>query len=163
MFFLKKTKKIVEVYSPVDGKVFDVTQSSDQTFSKKFLGDGVLIKPINGEYFSPLDKGIIATVFPTGHAFGFKTKLGPEILVHIGIDTVKLNGEGFQTMVSQGSACDIDTQIVSVDLEKIKENKLSSETPIIVTNDSLKGCKIEIIKKMGDVKRGELLFKIVKP
>ncbi len=162
--FLKKSKNDsneIIVYSPVDGKVKDITKVSDEVFSKKMLGDGLVVEPSNGQFYSPSDNGNIKVAFETGHAYGVGLKSGPEILVHIGVDTVNLKGEGFESKVKVGEKLNLKKQIAEVDIEKVKKLAPSVDTIIIITQESIGDFKIEKIAK-GEIKRGDILFKLIK-
>lgn len=136
---LKEDKKEVslgandDILIPMDGKLLDLSQVPDEVFSQKLMGDGFAIEPENGEVFSPVD-GTIATVFPTKHAIGIASDNGLEILVHFGIDTVNLKGEGLEAKVSQGDKVKAGQLILKADIESIKGKVPSVITPIIFTN-----------------------------
>ncbi|WP_055665846.1 glucose-specific PTS transporter subunit IIBC [Desnuesiella massiliensis] len=117
----------------MDGKLLDLSQVPDEVFSQKLMGDGFAIEPENGEVVSPVD-GTIATVFPTKHAIGITSDNGLEILVHFGIDTVNLKGEGLEAKVSQGDKVKAGQLILKADIESIKGRVPSIITPIIFTN-----------------------------
>ena len=121
------------------------------------LGDGFAINPEENVVKSPC-AGEIVQIFSTGHAVGIKTKKGLEILVHIGIDTVELDGEGFNKLVENGDKVKVGTPLIEVDLDFIKENAPSISTPVIVTNME-KVKSMEIIKK-GNVKAETKVLKI---
>ncbi len=162
--FSKKSKSNSNeliVYSPVDGKAKDITKVLDEVFSKKMLGDGMVVEPVNGQFNSPIDGGSVKVAFETGHAYGIGSKLGPEILVHIGIDTVNLKGEGFSSKVKVGEKVNLKKQIAEVDIEKVGKLAPSLDTIIIVTQESIGEFKIEKVAK-GEVKKGDVLFKLVK-
>ena len=97
----KKSANVVAVYAPADGKVMPITEVKDDVFSTKMLGDGLAVKADNGEIFAPV-AGEITTVFPTKHAIGITTEQGWEILIHLGLDTVELKGEPFETLIKVG-------------------------------------------------------------
>ncbi len=163
--FLKKAKSKnlneLIVYSPVDGKVKDITQVSDQVFSQKMVGDGLVVEPSNGIFNSPVD-GEVKVAFETGHAYGIvDKKSGVELLIHIGIDTVALNGKGFKAHVKDGDKVSKGTKLADVNLKKISKKAPSTDTMVLVTLDSLKDWKIKKIAK-DTVEAGEPLFKLVK-
>ena len=133
-YFLKGSKeKDVELYNPVDGEVIPIEDVSDPVFSQKMMGDGYGIEPTNGEIYSPI-KGEVVSVFPTKHALGLKTDNGIEVLVHIGIDTVELEGSPFEVFVSEGDKVTKDTLLANVDLEALKELEKSDTVIIVFTN-----------------------------
>lgn len=129
--FLKK-KVDTAVYAPVEGKCIDITQVKDVGFSSKVMGDGVAILPTDNVVKAPCD-GKITMFFETGHAFGIQADNGAELLIHIGIDTVNLNGDGFEVLKKVDARVKKGEPIVRFDLEKLKEN-YDMTTMIIVTN-----------------------------
>ncbi|MDK2918140.1 MAG: glucose system or component [Candidatus Petromonas sp.] len=138
--------------SPLSGKVLDLKDVPDQVFSAKMMGDGFAIEPTSGEVLSPV-KGKIATLFPTKHAIGILADDGREILIHFGIDTVNLKGEGFEALVKQGDVVEAGQPILRVDIEKVKANAPSIITPVIFTNLSENE---EVVFEAGkEVKAGE--------
>ncbi|MEH6888188.1 glucose-specific PTS transporter subunit IIBC [Bacillus sp. JJ864] len=137
---------------PIEGKILPITEVPDQVFSGKMMGDGFAIEPTEGTVVSPVN-GEIVNVFPTKHAIGIQSEGGKEILIHFGIDTVKLNGEGFEALVSQGDKVTQGQPLLKVDIAFVKENAPSIITPIVFTNLQ-EGQKVEI-KKQGNVKKGE--------
>ncbi|ENQ3104467.1 PTS system D-glucose-specific IIA component, Glc family /PTS system D-glucose-specific IIB component, Glc family /PTS system D-glucose-specific IIC component, Glc family [Bacillus sp. 491mf] len=146
----KDTNEVIA--TPIEGKVLPITEVPDQVFSGKMMGDGFAIEPTEGTVVSPVN-GEIVNVFPTKHAIGIQSEGGREILIHFGIDTVKLNGEGFEALVSQGDKVTQGQPLLKVDLAFVKENAPSIITPIVFTNLQ-EGQKVEI-KKQGNVKKGE--------
>lgn len=125
------------VYAPMTGKVKDLSEVEDEVFSSGMLGNGIAIEPTNGQVNSPVD-GIVTTVFPTKHAIGVTSDDGVEILIHIGMDTVELNGEGFESFVKQNERVKKGDLLIRVNLDKIKAAGLSMITPIVVTNSNPK-------------------------
>lgn len=144
-----KSKKLI-VSAPVSGKCLDVSECKDPTFSKKILGDGFVIEPIENTICSPCD-GVLTMVFPTKHAFGIKTKDGKDILVHIGIDTVNLHGEGFKQLVSVNKKVSKGTAIIDCDIDKVKANGLDSSVIVVLTGGKeLQKQHIDEEVKVGD-------------
>jgi len=132
----KDGTKILEkeiLTSPLIGEVKSLDEVPDEAFSSGVLGKGLAILPSEGRVTAPAD-GTITTVFPTGHALGLITDKGTEILIHIGIDTVKLNGQYFQAKVKQGDTVKCGQVLVEFDLEKIKAAGYSVMTPVVITN-----------------------------
>lgn len=115
-FFKKEEFQIV---APVDGDLILLENVPDEMFSQKIMGDGFAVKPENGFVVAPLS-GVAETVFPTGHAVGITTKDGIECIVHIGLDTVELNGEGFTTLIKQGAKVKAGQPIVKFDKELLE-------------------------------------------
>lgn len=138
--------------SPLSGKLVSLENVPDEVFSKKMLGDGFAIQPIAGEVVSPVN-GKIEIFFPTKHAIGIIANNGRKILIHFGIDTVHLKGDGFEALVKQGDAVEIGQPILHIDLDKVKLAAKSIITPIIFTNLS-KGEEVKF-KVGADVKLGQ--------
>lgn len=132
-----KKKETVEedpgIYSPVAGKVATLESLHDGMFSEKILGDGIVVIPSDGEFKVPVS-GVLESAFPTGHAYGIRTKSGREVLIHIGLDTVEMKGEGFRSYVKQGQEVRMGDKMVSVDLQAVEKAGYSSATIIIVTS-----------------------------
>lgn len=124
-----------KVYAPVNGKVVTLESLGDGMFSEKIMGDGVVITPSDGKFFSPVS-GTVESVFPTGHAYGIRTNTGIEVLIHIGLDTVSLNGKGFHPHVTQGQKVSAGDRLATIDLEIIKNAGYQVETIIIVTSEN---------------------------
>jgi glucose-specific phosphotransferase system IIBC component len=121
------------IYSPLTGKTVSITNVPDPVFSGRMMGDGFAVEPIEGLVTAPAD-GEIITLFPTKHAIGMKTKMGTEILIHVGIDTVKLAGQGFEPLVQEGDQVSAGQPLLRVDLNYLKANAPSILTPIVFTN-----------------------------
>ena len=119
--------------SPLSGKVLPLSDVPDKVFSSGAMGKGLAIDPEKGELIAPAD-GEITTICPTGHAVGLTTKDGIEILMHIGMDTVELEGQGFETFVKQGDQVKAGDLLVRFDIEAIKAAGYSVITPIVITN-----------------------------
>lgn len=126
-FFKKEEFKIV---APVDGDLILLENVPDQMFSQKIMGDGFAVKPSNGSVVAPLS-GVAETVFPTGHAVGITTKDGIECIVHIGLDTVELNGEGFTPLIKQGAKVKAGQPIVKFDKELLEEKGYELVTMVV--------------------------------
>jgi glucose-specific phosphotransferase system IIA component len=116
--------------SPAQGELISIEKVNDPVFSQRMMGDGFAIIP-EGEYFYAPFTGSVEMLFPTGHAIGLKSEDGIEVLIHIGLDTVKLKGEGFKTFVRQGDKVMIGDPLIKVDLELIKKKGYDTTTPII--------------------------------
>ncbi|MGE0634509.1 MAG: glucose PTS transporter subunit IIA [Pseudobdellovibrionaceae bacterium] len=143
------------IYSPIDGKVLNLSEVPDETLAQKILGDGFAIVPSNGEVVSPVE-GTIEQVFHTSHAVGIKTKEGTEILIHVGIDTVKMQGEGFKSWVQEGDQVKIGQKLLQFDLALVSQKAKSVITPIVITNSE--GRKIQNIAKAAHVKKGDAIL-----
>ena len=122
-----------EVVSPLAGQVKPLSQATDPVFSSGVMGQGVVIEPSQGELVSPVN-GTVTVLFPTKHAVGIVSEEGVEMLMHIGMDTVSLDGKGFEAHVEQGDKVVVGQQLISFDMDVIKEAGLVTETPVIITN-----------------------------
>ncbi|MBA8762581.1 glucose-specific PTS transporter subunit IIBC [Staphylococcus coagulans] len=146
----------VSVVAPGDGKVIPLSDVPDQVFSQKLMGDGVAFIPQNSEICAPFN-GTVKTIFPTRHAIGLESTDGVELLIHIGIDTVKLNGEGFEALVQVDEEVVEGQPLMKVDLPYLEQHAPSIVTPLIVTN--LDGGKLEF-EADQEVKKGQKLFTV---
>lgn len=118
--------------SPIAGRVADIAETPDEVFSQKMLGDGLVIFPTGDKVYAPCD-GTVEVMFPTGHAVGLKSSEGTEILIHVGIDTVNLEGKGFEMHVKQGDVIKQGDLLLSIDLPYIEANAPSAAIPIVFT------------------------------
>jgi glucose-specific phosphotransferase system IIA component len=143
--------------SPLTGEAQDLSETPDEAFASKMMGDGAVVTPIDGNVVAPAD-GVISFVFPSKHAVGLTTTDGLELLIHIGIDTVKLDGKGFETFVKDGDKVKKGDKLLSFDLEFVKDNAPSLASPCICTALSSKQ-KIRLLKT-GAIKAGEALVAI---
>lgn len=132
MFTLFKPKNAV-LHKPCVGKVIDISQVNDVAFSSKMVGEGYAILPENNVITSPVN-GKIILIFPTKHAIGLKSDEGLDILIHIGIDTVKLNGQGFETLVKVGDSVKVSSPLVKFDKAWIESLGIDLTTSVVVTN-----------------------------
>lgn len=142
-----------EFAAPLEGQVVPISEVPDQVFAEKMMGDGFAIIPSEGIVASPVD-GEILSIFPTKHALAIKSDSGHELLIHVGIDTVKLNGKGFETKVKEGEKITKGQILMEFDLDFIKSNATSIITPIVFTNLQA-GEEIKVVKR-GKVKLGEV-------
>jgi len=123
----------VEVGSPMSGETVALTTVNDKVFASEALGKGVAIVPTDGKVYAPF-AGTVVTAFPTGHAFGIKSDSGVEVLIHLGIDTVQLNGKGFTTAVAQGDKVAAGDLLGAVDLDAVKAAGYDVTTMVVITN-----------------------------
>lgn len=149
----------ITVYSPLEGNVMDLANVKDDVFSSGMLGQGVAIEPTVGSAVSPV-MGTVSTVFETKHAIGITSNEGVEILVHIGIDTVQLNGKHYTTYVNTGDTVNIGDLLVEFDMDQIKAEGYPISTPIIVTNTD----EYESIQVAGKdhIKAKDVLFTLIR-
>lgn len=142
-------KKGTEIGAPVTGQCVELSQVKDATFSSGALGKGVAIIPSDGKVVAPID-GTIQVIFPTGHAIAMTTEDGMEILIHVGIDTVKLDGKHFEIMANMGDQVKKGDLLVKADIEAIKREGYDCITPVLLCNagdykviDTLTGKKVQ--------------------
>ena len=132
----------IALISPIKGEVKDISESSDETFASKVMGDGILVNPSEEIFVAPADAKI-ELVFPTKHAIGLSLKDGSQILMHCGINTVSMNGEGFEVYVEEGQEVKQGDKLIKMDLEKVKQAGHSTQTLMIV-NELPDGRKVEV-------------------
>ena len=123
----------VEIVSPLTGQVKELSQATDPVFASGVMGQGLVIEPSQGELTSPVN-GTVTVLFPTKHAIGIVSDEGVELLIHIGMDTVGLDGKGFESLVAQGDHVTIGQKLIRFDIDVIKAAGLVTETPVIITN-----------------------------
>lgn len=143
---------------PIDGVIQPISKCSDETFACENLGKGCLIIPRDGQLFAPVS-GTIRTLFPTKHAIGIVSDEGVEILIHVGINTVNLEGEFFETFVSQGDRVEKGQRLLAFDQTKIEAAGYNLETPIIITNTDNYLDIVELT--YGDYNRGDTIMKVI--
>lgn len=146
----KKDNPNTEIYAPITGEIVPLEEVPDPVFSQKMMGDGIAIKPSEGRIYSPV-KGKIAQIPETKHAIGLETEDGIEILIHIGLETVALNGKGFDVRVNTGDKVSVGQPLMEFDLEYIRSNAESDITPVVITN----GKETDKTFKMTDEKEGK--------
>lgn len=122
---------VTQLYVPMKGQILDVGQSADEVFASKALGSGVAINPAEGMVCAPCD-GTISLLFPTKHAVGITSETGVEVLIHIGINTVQLDGQGFEAFVSQGDKVKKGDKLIAADLDLIREKGMNPQTMMIL-------------------------------
>ncbi len=152
----RRVKKII-IKSPFTGKVIKLNEVPDKVFSEKMVGDGVAIIPESNILYAPIS-GEIIQLFSTNHALGIRTEEGLEILIHLGIDSVKLGGRGFNNLISEGEIINTGDKLINVLWEDIENDIVSIASPLIITN-------MEMVKDMNIinkdyVKAGENLLSI---
>ncbi|OFI46216.1 PTS beta-glucoside transporter subunit EIIBCA [Floricoccus penangensis] len=145
----------LEVKVPLSGKLLPITDTPDPMFAERLIGDGALIDPDEGVLVAPFD-GVVQMIFPTNHAIGLISKEGVELLIHIGLDTVKLDGKHFQGFVKEGQEVKTGDELIRFDVKAIKEAGYVTMTPIIVTNQD--DFQVDNVKTSGKAILGEELF-----
>lgn len=153
----EKVEEEITVYSPLKGTVIPLDQVEDEAFSSGVLGKGAAVIPEEGVLWAPAD-GTISAMFPTGHAIGMVTESGAEVLMHVGMDTVKMNGEGFKPLIKAGDQVRKGQPLLEFDMKLIQEAGYSLVTPVLVTNYMQYG-EIRTLKT-GAADRGEALLSV---
>lgn len=144
-------KKKIKLTSPMTGEIVDITDTSDPVFSGKMVGDGVTIIPTDGDVLAPMD-GKIIQMFDTGHALAIESN-GIQVLIHIGLDTVELNGQGFTKIAHEGQEVKQGDLLIKVDLEKIKALGKSIESPMVIVEAADKSLN----KILGPAEKGQTI------
>lgn len=153
----KKAAKSVIIYSPMTGIAGGIETAPDEGFAQKMMGDGAVVEPKTSEVTAPAN-GEIAFVFPSKHAIGFVTEDGISMLLHVGIDTVNLEGEGFEVLVNEGDKVKAGTVLMKLDLELLRKKAPSLVSPIICTE--LEDNQVVRVLKTGEIKAGDELYAI---
>jgi glucose-specific phosphotransferase system IIA component len=156
MFGLFKRKKR-KVLSPVDGQVVDITEVPDEVFSKKMVGDGVAVRPVGDTFCAPIS-GVVSKIFSTNHAFSIKSDKDLEVMVHIGLETVTLEGRGFERLVEEGTQVEAGMPIIKVDSTYILEHAKDTITPVIISEES----DLDHVEKyVRIVKQGDTIMEVL--
>ncbi|MFC3932628.1 PTS system trehalose-specific EIIBC component [Streptococcus dentapri] len=130
-----ETGTLISIHSPLQGEAKELSQAPDSVFAQGVMGQGLVIEPFEGELVAPVD-ATVSVLFPTKHAIGFVTDQGLEMLIHIGMDTVNLDGKGFTAHVKQGDRVKTGDKLISFDIQAIKDAGYPVATPVIVTNQN---------------------------
>lgn len=131
--FLNK-KKSIEIQAPVTGALIKIEEVKDPVFSQKMMGDGLAIQYSGGDVYAPVSGEITAVILPSMHAFGIRSEEGAELLVHVGLETVNLKGEGFNFLKQQDEYVKAGEKILEVDFALLKDKGIDLTTPVILTN-----------------------------
>lgn len=147
---------VISIQSPLAGRAKNLSEAPDPVFAQGVMGQGVVIEPTEGELVAPVD-GVVSVLFPTKHAIGLVSDEGLELLMHIGMDTVNLDGDGFTAHVKQGDRVSVGDALISFDIEAIQAAGYPVATPVIVTNQN--DFQTDVTRELPcDVARGEAIF-----
>ncbi|MEG6586602.1 PTS sugar transporter subunit IIA [Dendrosporobacter sp. 1207_IL3150] len=150
----------VVVYAPLDGRTISLEKVPDPAFAQKMLGDGMAIEPISTKVLAPFDGKVIGA-FPTNHAIGLCSATGLECLIHVGIDTVTLNGHGFRLLVKEGQIVKQGNPLIEVDLDVLRSSGKALSTPVVITNGE--SWKIKQRSEEQTVSAGKEILFIAQP
>lgn len=157
----QKKKKIMDVYAVATGELIELANVSDEMFSQKFMGDGFAILPSSGEITSPID-AVVMSVFPTKHAITLQTSDGLECLIHMGIDTVELNGDPFAIHVKEGDKVSPNTKLATIDLDKLKSANKHTDMIVVFPNyaEKIESMSVNTSKQVTSKEKiGEFVWK----
>ncbi|WP_270279645.1 PTS system trehalose-specific EIIBC component [Vagococcus bubulae] len=149
--------EVVTVYAPLVGDMAPITESKDPVFSQGTMGQGVVIEPSEGHVYTPMN-GTISLVFPSKHAIGITDDHGIDMLIHVGLDTVNLNGQYFETHVKQGDRVTVGDLLLDFDIEGIKESGFLTQTQIVITNSD--SYQVDPIIKEGQVNKNTSILQV---
>lgn len=155
----KKKDQDIKFAMPINGEIIKIEDIPDPVFAQKMMGDGFGIIPTDGQVYAPAD-GSVVSIFPTKHAIGMKMESGIEYLIHFGLDTVNLKGEGFTSHVKDGQEIKAGDLILEVDLDQVKDKVPSVITPVIFTNiqePEFEGFTFEVSYGMYDAKSTDII------
>lgn len=141
-------KKVDEFVSPANGKLIHLDKVSDPVFSQKLMGDGFAVTPSDNEIVAPIG-GIVGTVFPTKHALMITSNHGLEIMLHLGIDTVELDGKPFEMFVQENDTVKAGQKLATMDLQQVKDAKKDTSIMTIITNS-------DAVKEMGSFEEKDI-------
>lgn len=155
----KENERILAVHSPAVGQIKPLSQVEDNVFAREMLGKGVAVVPSSGEITAPVN-GVVTSLFPSGHAIGFKSDDGLEVLIHLGIDTVKLEGKYFKTYVQQGDPVVKGQKVINFDVDKVKAEGYHTDIMVVITNED-EYLDVFPNTKLSEVKAGDELLRVI--
>ncbi|TLQ40527.1 PTS beta-glucoside transporter subunit IIABC [Ruoffia tabacinasalis] len=147
------------IASPITGQAMPLSEAPDEVFASGAMGKGIAVEPTEGVVYAPVN-ATVTTIFPTGHAIGLTTENGAEILIHIGLDTVNLDGKGFEKLVENNQQVEAGQELVRFDIDLIKEAGYETVTPIVVTNTG--NYSDVLVTNDPEIQQGDYLFTTVK-
>lgn len=147
------------IASPITGQAIPLSEAPDEVFASGAMGKGIAVEPTEGVVYAPVN-ATVTTIFPTGHAIGLTTENGAEILIHIGLDTVNLDGKGFEKLVENNQQVEAGQELVRFDIDLIKEAGYETVTPIVVTNTG--NYSDVLVTNDSEIQQGDYLFTTVK-
>lgn len=156
MGLFKRRLKEFKVLSPVDGNVTELIEVTDAVFSQKMMGDGLALDWTGGDVYAPVSGEIASLITPSCHAFGIRHESGLEVLVHVGLETVNLKGEGFKALKKAGDHVEAGDKVLEIDYDLLKSKNVNLMSPVIVLNGDY--FKIKEQTKEYSVKHGDDLF-----
>lgn len=151
----------VVVHSPLAGRVLDLGEVPDEVFAERVMGDGVALTPVPQVPSTPVVApvaGTVAKLFKGGHGIAIETADGVQVLVHVGIDTVELHGDGFTVHAAEGETVEVGTPLVAVDLDRLAQLEKAATTPVVV----ISGHPVRVLAS-GDVAAGDPLLEVLDP
>ena len=151
---------VCTIYSPMNGRIRPLTDVPDMAFAKKMIGDGIAIEPYDGEVLAPTG-GTVRSVFETRHAIVFENERNYRVLLHFGIESMRLKGKGFKAHVQSGQTVEKGDKLLTVDLDRVKGRLASLLSPVVVTYPR-DGFVIHLVAEQ-EVAAGEPLFEIMQP
>lgn len=150
-----ETVKTTTINAPLAGKVAPISEAPDEIFAQKMMGDGIVVFPSENTLVAPID-GTITMIFPTKHALGIKSDDGVELLIHVGLDTVKLEGKPFELLVSEGQSVKQGDKLMEIDFKMIEEAGCPTATPMVITSQN----QFEITNS-GDIQVNQEIIKLI--
>lgn len=159
IFKKKKEAEKLEIYAPMNGEIVALEDVPDPVFSQKMMGEGIAIMPTDGKVYAPVDSKVIHVIH-SKHAIGLLAEDGSEILIHVGLETVNLKGEGFTLHVEQDQAVKKGELLIEFDLDYVKEHADSSITPIVITSSQGSEKEFVLTKETKSIQSETILITI---